>query len=116
MWNEPTAKQLAALPKMGHWDSKEVPTKDQLVSMHFFLGGCDWYVTEYDPASMEFFGFAILNGDFEMSEWGYFSLPELVGIKVHGGLEIDRDLHWKVRKCSEVDDIVKGCTWMMEVA
>jgi len=33
------------------------------------------------------FGFAILGGDIEMSEWGYFSLPELTGI---APLNIDR--------------------------
>jgi hypothetical protein len=116
MWNKPTAKQLAKLPKMGHWDAKNIPAKDQLISMHFFLGGCDWYVTEYDPVDMQFFGFVILNNDYEMAERGYFSLPELVEIRVHGFMEIDRDLHWRVRKCSEVDKIVKGCTWMMGVA
>jgi hypothetical protein len=41
MWNKPTEKQLAALPKVGQWDRLETPTKDQLVSMHFFLGGND---------------------------------------------------------------------------
>ena len=37
-----------------------------------FTGGCDWYITEFDGDDL-FFGFAILNSDYEMAEWGYIS-------------------------------------------
>lgn len=54
--------------------------------------GCDRYVSEYSPQEYIFFGCAILNGDFQNSEWGYDSLDELRDVNVRG-LEIDRDLH-----------------------
>jgi len=46
---------------------------------HYFCGSTDFYICEYDRKEL-MFGFAILNGDLEMSEWGYFSLPDLTGI------------------------------------
>ncbi|UCH12968.1 MAG: DUF2958 domain-containing protein, partial [Candidatus Omnitrophota bacterium] len=64
-----------------------------MIHMHFFIGGCDWYAAEYDRASQTFFGFAILNNDYDMAEWGYFSLQELCDLKVKF-LEVDRDLYW----------------------
>ena len=39
--------------------------------MHFFLGGCDWYIVEWNLEDQIFFGFAILTNDLEMAEWGY---------------------------------------------
>lgn len=101
MWNEPTKEQLAKIP--GLYGTEHVKTKDKLIYMHFFLGGCDWYVAEFDGEDL-FFGYAILNNDFDNAEWGYFSLQELKSIKV-GWLEIDRDLHWDIRKASEIERI-----------
>ncbi|MDA9762241.1 hypothetical protein N9C84_04145, partial [Desulfobacterales bacterium] len=54
---------------------------------------------------------AILNGDFEMSEWGYFSFAELTSIRVSGVFEVDRDLYWDTRKASLVSKICKGNGW-----
>jgi len=103
MWNAPTEKQLEALPKLG--DQEHTPLKDQIIKMHFFISGSDWYITEYGKEYREFFGYAILNGDIEMSEWGYISFDELLGIKV-GYLEIDRDVYWKPKKAGEIKNIV----------
>ena len=74
-----------------------------LIHMHFFIGGCDWYAAEFDGEDT-FFGYAILNNDYQNAEWGYFSLRELKSIQV-GWVQIDRDLHWEVRKASEIDRI-----------
>lgn len=48
--------------------------KDPMVYAHYFscINGWDWYLTEYDPASGEAFGFV----EGFASEWGYFSIPE----------------------------------------
>ena len=72
--------------------------------MHFFLGGCDWYASEYSQNERIFFGYAILNDDLLNSEWGNFSLDELRSINIRG-LEVDRDLYWKPCKALEVDKI-----------
>ena len=71
--------------------------------LHFFIGGCDWYITEHDGDDL-FWGYAIL-GDPEMAEWGYISLRELRQLKIGPGIEIDRDLYWKPQKAKDVDKI-----------
>ena len=105
MWNVPTSEQLEKLPKI--YETEETPLQDKTIYLHFFIGGSDWYIAEYDGEDL-FWGFAILNGDYEMAEWGYISFAELKSIKVGGWLEIDNDLYWKVRKASEVEKIRKG--------
>jgi len=96
------------------YETEHVPLKDKLIHLHLFLGGCDWYVAEFDLGDI-FFGFAILNNDYQMAEWGYCSFSELRSIKV-GGLEIDCELEefWKIRKASEVDKIKIAHGWLKE--
>lgn len=101
MWNEPTQDDLWAIPAM--YATEDIPCNDKIIHMHFFIGGCDWYVAEFDGGD-SFFGFAILNNDLDNAEWGYFSLSELKSIRLHG-IEVDRDLHWKVRPVKEVEKI-----------
>ena len=111
MWNKPSDEELLRVPKF--YSSEEVPLKEKMIYMHFFIGGCDWYATEYNPEEKLFFGFAILNQDYEMAEWGYFSLEELSEIKVKW-LEVDRDLYWKPRQALEVDQICKAQGWALK--
>ena len=102
MWNKPTEKQLAKLPKL--YATENVSTKNKLIHMHFFMSGSDWYIAEYDPKERIFFGYAVLNGDWEMAEWGYTSYDELLNLK-KDYVQVDRDLHWKIKKFK---DIKKG--------
>jgi hypothetical protein len=108
MWNEPTKEQLAKIPKL--YEPEDVPLKDKLIYLHFFIGGCDWYISEFDGEDL-FWGYAILNGDFDMAEWGYISLEEMKRIKIPPGFEIDCDLYWEVRKASEIKKIRMGNHW-----
>ena len=102
MWNEPTKEQLKKIPRL--YATEDLPVKEKLVYLHFFIGASDWYITEYDGEDI-FFGYAILNGDVEMAEWGYVSLADLKSIRIGPGIEVDNDLFWKVRKVSEVPRI-----------
>ena len=105
MWNKPTPEELNKLPKF--YETEGVKPADKLVFLHFFMGGCDWFVAEYDPEDKMFFGFAILNNDYTMAEWGYISFRELEELKA-SFIEVDRDLYWNVKKASEVPEIVKA--------
>lgn len=102
MWNRPSQDELDQLPRL--YATEDVPAKDKQILMHFFLGGCDWYAAEFDGEDI-FFGFVILNSDYQNSEWGYFSLRELAAVKLDGWLEVDRDLHWQKRPASQVPGI-----------
>ncbi|EMS77547.1 hypothetical protein [Desulfotignum phosphitoxidans] len=68
MWNMPTKEQLASIPRL--YKIEHIPLKDKPIYLHFFIGNCDWYVIEFDGKDT-FWGFVILNNDFQMAEWGY---------------------------------------------
>jgi len=108
MWNEPTKEQLARIPRL--YETEDVPPGEKLIFLHFFLGGSDWYIAEFDGEDT-FFGYAILNGDTEMAEWGYISFRELRELKIPPGFEVDCDLFWKVRPASQVDKIRAAHQW-----
>jgi len=110
MWNEPSKERLAKIPKL--YETEHTPLNEKLIYLHFFIRGCDWFIAEYDGNDM-FFGFAVLNNDFDMAEWGYLSFNELKSIKVQSWLEVDCELEefWKIRKASEVEIIRKAHRW-----
>ena len=98
MWHNPTEEQLSKIPKLYSTDFIQPLYKK--IFMHFFLGDSDWYIAEFDGKDL-FYGFAILNGDTAMSEWGYISFSELKFF------EIEHDLYWKIRYAKEVKKIRK---------
>jgi hypothetical protein len=108
MWNKPSIEELSKLPDF--YSTENVPLKEKVIHMHFFIGGCDWYAAEYDPEKQLFFGFAILNNDYDMAEWGYFSLKELCELKVKF-IEVDRDLHFTSTKAENIEKIRKAERW-----
>ncbi len=93
------ARRVSAMPKT-YETSK---TADPLVSLHYFMGGSDWYIIEKDieDGVTQAFGYAILNGDLMCAELGYISISELVGIGV------DFDLHFKPAPLSEIRQFVE---------
>ena len=110
MWNTPTEDRLSRMPRL--YETEHIPLQDKLIYLHFFIGGCDWYVAEFDGEDL-FWGFVILNDDFQNAEWGYISLSELKSVKVGGWMEVDCELEefWQVRKASEIEKIRKAHGW-----
>ena len=110
MWNTPTANRLSRIPRL--YETEPIPLQKKLIHLHFFIGVCDCYIAEYDGEDI-FWGFAILNGDFQNAEWGYISFNELKLIRVGGLLEIDCELEefWCVRKADEIEKIRKAHGW-----
>ncbi len=102
MWNEPTPAQLARIPRL--YETEDTLLRDKSIYLHFFIGGCDWYISEYDGEDL-FFGYAILNNDVEMAEWGYISFQELRAIRIPPGFEIDCEIFDPPRKASEFNKI-----------
>lgn len=64
----------------GLYETDDLPRHP--LSLHYFAGGCDWYIAEWDRAEDIFFGYAILNNDLENSEWGYASRPEIISLEI----------------------------------
>lgn len=113
MWNEPTKERLSRIPKL--YETENIELKEKLIYQHFFIGGCDWYIAEYDGQDL-FWGYAILNCDFEMAEWGYISFKELKELSI-GGIEVDCELEdfFPVQKASDINRICKGNGWKMNL-
>ena len=113
MWNVPTKVRLSKIPKL--YETENILLKDKEIHLHFFIGGTDWFVCEYDGDDL-FFGFAILNNDMQMAEWGYVSFSELKSIKIGGWLEIDCELEefWQAKRAIEIDKIRIAQGWLKE--
>jgi len=110
----PPADVLVAIP--GLYGTEPVPTSDKVLHLHYFAGGCDWWIAEYDPDTGDAFGYACL-GDPELAEWGYSNLADLEALYSPGGITpvgagtpgrvqlrprllVERDLSWTPRTVS----------------
>ena len=103
MWNTPTREQLAKIPKL--YETEAMPLRDKPIHLHFFLGGCAWYVSEFDGQDT-FFGYAIINDDMDNAEWGYVSFQELKELKIFPGFEVDCEVFEEPRKAAEIKRII----------
>jgi hypothetical protein len=112
MWNQPTDEQLKRSIPSRLYDTEFIALPDKIIYAHFFIGSCDWWITEFDGNDL-FFGFAILNGDVQNAEWGYISFNELKEIKVGNWLEVDNDVYWTPKPASEVEKIRRVHNWPM---
>jgi len=107
MENQPTKEKLNEIPTL--YETDHISTKEKIIHLHFFFGASDWFIAEFDNRET-FFGFVILNGDFENAEWGYISFSEIKSINFYG-MQVDNDIHWDVRKASEVEKICEAQRW-----
>ena len=100
MWNKPKPEDLAKIPPL--YSQENTPLDKQIIHAHFFVGPCDWYISEFDGEDI-MFGHANL-GDDEMAEWGYVSFKELETVKV-GPFEVEYDSHWKPTEAGKIEKI-----------
>lgn len=84
---------------------------DKTIWAHYFAGGSDYYIAELDQETCEAYGYTRHASHPDGAEWGYIDLPELEEVRVSGlfggrlvpGLVIiERDMHWKPCKFSEI--------------
>jgi hypothetical protein len=87
----PPAEELAAWPKLYATDN-DGPIGDKPIQAHYFQGGMDFYVAEYDPKEKEAFGYTDLGHG---GEWGYMQLDDIEELRGQFGLPIERDLDFK---------------------
>jgi hypothetical protein len=99
---EEMAGIVASMPKT--YDQRSVKAADQLVSLHYFTGGCDWWITEKDKGDPDdapeergqqhqAFGFTDIGHG---AEADYISIAEIIA---HGA---EIDLHFPPRPAREV--------------
>lgn len=95
----PPADLAAGIPPL--YATEGQPLKERVVYLHYFVGACDWWLVEYDPAERLAFGFVCL-GDVQMAEWGLVPLDELVAVYPHPLYIVERDLYWTPGAAGEV--------------
>ncbi len=86
-------KTINAMPKTYETDGQY---KKAVVQLHYFMSGCDWYITERDMDCDQFqaFGMANLGHGGEM---GYISIVEIIA----AGAELD--LFWTPKPLSDCE-------------
>ena len=45
MWNVPTREELDRIPRL--YQTEDIPLKDKLIYLHFFIGSCDWFIARH---------------------------------------------------------------------
>ena len=105
MINEPSAKQLKGIPAL--YTTEAISTEDKVVYAHFRIFDSHWYIMEFDQVD-SLFGYCILSGDLQNSEYGYVSMADLRQIKVLGQFEVEFDTYWEPKPAGEVELIRRG--------
>lgn len=99
MINAPTMKQLSRLPRL--YETENIRPEEKIVHLHFQLDHCHWWAMEWDGEDT-FFGYVLLNGWAQNAEFGYFTLSELLEIKIDGWREVENDPTWIPRAVKDV--------------
>ena len=85
------------MPEM--YSTEDVPEGDQVVHEHYFIGGCDWYITEWNPSDGSAYGWCDLGHG---GEWGYVNLVELEGVLARDMFPVERDCYWQPTRFSDI--------------
>lgn len=78
--------------------------KEAVAYLHYFLGGSDWYITEYNEEEYTAYGFVVLNQDWQMAEFGYISMQELTKSMPLNRPSIELDFYWEPATINEIID------------
>ncbi len=92
------ATMLRTIPVL--YATEETPLAEKTIYAHYFVGACDWYVSELDPTTGQAFGYADLG--MGCPEWGYFDLVEMEETVVNGWVVIERDLDFAPARAREL--------------
>lgn len=79
--------------------------EDPVVYLHYFLGACDWWITELDidGGVDQAFGMACLGDPFSAG-LGYISITEIVTHRA------EMDLYWVPKPLSEIQALIHART------
>jgi hypothetical protein len=91
----PSTDALSTIPRL--YATESVPLWEKVIHLHYFVGACDWWISELGEDQRIAFGFVNM-GDPQNAEWGYVDLVELRSILGHTDqgipFVVERDLHW----------------------
>jgi hypothetical protein len=81
---------LEHIPAM--YSGEDTPLKEKVIKVKYFLASFTWLVTECEvreDGDVEFFGYVMNHADPDCSEWGYFTLNQLMEVRFLCGVERD---------------------------
>ena len=91
------------------YSNEKTPTGDTVIRVKYFLAAFTWLVAEcetQEDGDVMFFGYVVNDAAPDCSEWRYFTLNQLMEIKLFGALGVERDLWFK--ECTFGEYIRKG--------
>ena len=79
------------------YTNEKIPLSEAVIKVKYFLASFTWLVTEcerQEAGDVLFFGYVINDADPSLSEWGYFTLYQLLEVKLFGCVGVERDLYF----------------------
>lgn len=77
--------------------------------LHYFVGGCDWWITKKDMKETQSQAFGVVQIGNNPPELGYISLVELsnLTIKHSSGmpLSVELDFHWQPKRLKDIPEL-----------
>lgn len=98
-----TAAILKALPPIGTTGNMRAEAIRVPLKVFNPGGSQSWFITEYDPATGEAFGYVTGMGTDEL---GYVDMNELLTVKGRFGLPMERDRSWDPK--TTLAEVMKG--------
>lgn len=111
----PPREVLNAIPE--YYDTERTEAAMKRIWVHYFVGGCDWWLAELDRVDWIGYGAVDIGHG---AEWGPFSLTELERVsadgriitnretmamrRVPGLLIVERDCHWEPRLWGGIEE------------
>lgn len=80
------------------YSNEKIKLDKKIIKVKYFLASFTWLVTEcevQEDGDVLFFGYVINHSDPDCSEWGYWTLNQLLEVKLYGCLGVERDLYFK---------------------
>ena len=76
------------------YSNEKTPTDEIIIRVKYFLASFTWLVTECEVQDDDimFYGYTINHSDPDCSEWGYFTLNQLMEINP---IKVERDLYFE---------------------
>ena len=79
--------------------TEETPLAEKTIYSHYFVGACNWYVSDLHPITGQAFGDTDLG--IGCPEWGNFDLVKMEEAVVNGWVAIERDLGFAPAKARD---------------
>ena len=90
-------------------DKETASGVNAIAHLHYFTGGCDWWITEKDIEQEQLQAFGVVKLGNNYPEFGYINLVELASLVIkHASglpLSVELDFHWQPKKLKDIPEL-----------